>query len=406
MAKTKPSWPQVTGPLAQHAEGFRIELSGLGYTPLTAAAHIRLMAHLSRWLAAEGLETSALTSSTAEAYFAERRAVGYVNERTVGALRPLLDYLRRVGAVPIADAAIPASATEQLLTRYKSYLTAERGLAAATVELNVRLVRPLLFEHAGGQESRVELKELTARDIAAFVVEQSAQRPRSIKRVVTALRSLLGFLYIEGSIDQPLAKAVPSPPGWTLTGLPKALSGSQVSALLASCDAETATGRRDLAILTLLARLGLRAGEVSALKLDDIDWRRGELTVCGKANRIARLPLPSDVGERIVGYLRDGRPSTAEGRTVFVRAQAPYRALTSTGVTTIVATAGRRAGLGTIGAHRLRHSAATAMLRAGGSLREIGDVLRHRRAMTTAIYAKLDLEALRSLARPWPGEPR
>ena len=163
MAKTKPSWPQVTGPLAQHAEGFRIELSGLGYTPLTAAAHMRLMAHLSRWLAAEGLETSALTSSTAEAYFAERRSVGYVNERTVGALRPLLDYLRRVGAAPIADAAIPASATEQLLTRYKSYLTAERGLAATTAELNVRLVRPLLFEHTDEQESRIELKELTAR---------------------------------------------------------------------------------------------------------------------------------------------------------------------------------------------------------------------------------------------------
>ena len=231
MAKTKPSWPQVTGPLAQHAEGFRIELSGLGYTPLTAAAHMRLMAHLSRWLAAEGLETSRLTSSTAEAYFAERRAVGYANERTVGALRPLLDYLRRVGAAPIADAAIPASATEQLLARYKSYLTVERGLATTTAELNVRLVRPLLFEHAGGQESGVELKELTARDIAAFVVEQSAQRPRSIKRVVTALRSLLGFLYIEGLIDQPLAKAVPSPPGWTLTGLPKALSESQVAAL-------------------------------------------------------------------------------------------------------------------------------------------------------------------------------
>src|ERR1035441_8949804 len=125
MAKTKPSWPQVTGPLAQHAEGFRIEMSRLGYTPLTAAAHMRLMAHLSRWLAAESLETSALTSSTAEAYFAQRRSVGYVNERTLGALRPLLDYLRRVGATPIADAPIPASATEQLLTRYKSYLTVE-----------------------------------------------------------------------------------------------------------------------------------------------------------------------------------------------------------------------------------------------------------------------------------------
>jgi integrase/recombinase XerD len=140
--------------------------------------------------------------------------------------------------------------------------------------------------------------------------------------------------------------------------------------------------------------------------LEDIDWRRGELVIRGKGNRLARLPLPGDVGGRIVDYLRDGRLSTTESRTVFVGAQAPYRALSSTGITTVVAVAGRRAGLGTIGAHRLRHSAATAMLRAGGSLREIGDVLRHRRALTTALYAKVDLDALRTLARPWPAEPR
>jgi len=404
MAKTKPSWPLVTGPLAPHAAGFRAELSRLGYTPLTAAAHLRLVAHLSRWLTTEGLDASGLTSSTVETYFVERRLAGYVNERTVGALGPLLGYLRRVGAAPVPAAKIPASAIEQLLARYSAYLTVERGLAATTVDLNVRMVRPFLLEHASTRGGGVELKGLTARDVAAFVVEQSAQRPRSIKRIVTALRSLLGFLYVEGSIDRPLARAVPSPPGWTLTGLPKALSESQVAALLASCDRDTATGRRDLAILTMLARLGLRAGEVAALSLDDIDWRRGEFVVRGKANRISRLPLPCDVGDRVVDYLRDGRPSTVGGRTVFVGAQAPHRRLTSTGVTTVVAAAGRRAGLGVVGAHRLRHSAATAMLRAGGSLREIGDVLRQRRAMTTAIYAKLDLEALRTLARPWPAE--
>jgi integrase len=160
-----------------------------------------------------------------------------------------------------------------------------------------------------------------------------------------------------------------------------------------------------LAILTLLARLGLRAGEVAALRLDDIDWRLGEITVRGKGNRHDRLPLPADAGQRIVAYLQDGRPGTAQGRTVFVRAQAPYRALTSNAVTTVVAYAGKRAGLGVIGAHRLRHSAATAMLRSGGSLTEIGQTLRHARPLTTAIYAKVDVEALRQLARPWPGEP-
>ena len=223
----------------------------------------------------------------------------------------------------------------------------------------------------------IDLEDLTAREVAAFVVTQSRQRPKSVKQMVTALRSLLGFLHAEGLIGQPLA--VPSPAGWTQSGLPKALDGDQVAALLASCDPATRTGRRDLAILTLLARLGLRAGEVAALRLDDIDWRLGEITVRGKGNRHDRLPLPADAGQRIVAYLQDGRPGTAQGRTVFVRAQAPYRALTSNAVTTVVAYAGKRAGLGVIGAHRLRHSAATAMLRSGGSLTEIGQTLRHAR---------------------------
>jgi site-specific recombinase XerD len=182
------------------------------------------------------------------------------------------------------------------------------------------------------------------------------------------------------------------------------LSSDQVTALLTACDRNTSTGRRDFAILTLLVRLGLRAGEVAALVLDDIDWRRGEIGVRGKANRYDRLPLPADVGQAIVDYLRHGRPGVALGRAVFVWAHAPYRALSSTAVTTVVANAGRRAGIGLIGAHRLRHTAATSMLRAGGSLTEIGQVLRHRRVLTTAVYAKVDLQALRLVARPWPGD--
>jgi len=406
MAKTKPSWPSVTGPLAQYADGYRAEIARLGYTPLTAASQLRLVAHLSRWLVAGGLDASALTEPAVEAYFAGRRSEGYANERTVTALGPLLDYLRGLGAAPAAVAASPATASGQLLASYKTYLTRERGLAASTAELNARLLRPFLDAHAAGDEGRLELRQLTARDVASFVVDQSARRPRSVKRMVTALRWFLGFIYVEGLTGQPLAQSVPSPAGWTLTGLPKALPADKVAALLASCDRGYATGRRDLAILTLLARLGLRAGEVAALRLDDIDWRRGELVVRGKAGRVDRLPLPADVGERIAAYLHDGRPRCAGCRAVFITAQAPRRALGPTGVTTVVAAAGRRAGLGTIHAHRLRHSAATAMLGAGGSLREIGDVLRHRRAMTTALYAKLDLEGLRSLARPWPEAAR
>lgn len=290
---------------------------------------------------------------------------------------------------------------ERLLARYREYLLRERGLSRATAELNVRMVRPFLAGRAAEGDG-ADLERLTAGEVAAFVVAQSRQRPKSVGRMVTALRSLLGFLQVEGVIGD--APVVLSPAGWSQVGLPKALDGDQVSALLASCDLRTRTGRRDLAILTLLVRLGLRAGEVAALRLEDIQWRRGEITVRGKRNRRDRLPLPADVGRRIVAYLQDGRPGNVGGRTVFVSAQAPYRALSSNAVSSVVACAGRRAGLGVIGAHRLRHSAATAMLRAGGSLTEIGQTLRHARPLTTAVYAKVDLEALCQLGRPWPGE--
>jgi integrase/recombinase XerD len=400
-ARTSPSWARVDGPLAPYAGGFRVELERLGYTPLTAATHVRLMAHLSRWLAHEGAEVSGLTPALVEAYFTERRAAGYAGHVTGRALRPLLGYLRRLGVVPPAARPAAATAEERLLARYREYLLVERGLAETTADLNVRMVRPFLAGRATA-EGGLDLGHVTAGEVAAFVVAESRQRPKSVKRMVTALRSLLGFLHVEGLIGQSLA--VPAPAGWTQAGLPKALDGDQVAALLASCDPWTRTGRRDLAILTLLARLGLRAGEVAALRLDDIDWRRGEITVGGKGNRHDRLPLPADVGQKIVDWLQDGRPQAAQGRAVFVRAQAPYRALTSNAVTTVVVCAGRRAGLGLIGAHRLRHSAATAMIRAGGSLTEIGQTLRHVRPLTTALYAKVDVEALRQLARPWPGD--
>ena len=402
-AMTNPSWAGVRGPLAPYVDGVRAELERLGYTPLTAAAHVRLVAHLSRWLARHGVEASGLTPAAVDAYFAQRRAAGYVGHVTGRALQPLLGHLQRLGVVSPPVPVAPASPQERLLAQYRDYLTAERGLTETTAALNVRMVRPFLADQARMRQGRLELEQLTAGEVAAFVVAQGRQRPKSVKRMVTALRSLLGFLHVAGIVDQPLASAVPSVAGWTQTGLPKALDAEQVAALLASCDERTATGRRDLAILTLLVRLGLRAGEVAALSLEDIDWRRGEITVRGKGNRHDRLPLPADVGQRIVAYLRDGRPASTQDRTVFVRAQAPSRALTSNAVTTVVACAGRRAGLGVIGAHRLRHSAATAMLRAGGSLTEIGQTLRHVRPLTTAMYAKVDIQALRQLTRPWPG---
>ena len=394
---------RVPGPLGQYAEGFRDELQRLGYTPLSAIVHMRLMARLSGWLAERALGADALTAPTVETFFAERRAAGYVNSRTPSSVRPLVAYLHRTGVVAPSAPVAPTTAVELLLVRYSEHLRAERGLAPSTVSLNVRLVRPFLESRARAREGRLELDRLTAREVNAAVLEWSRCWPRSAKRMVTALRSLLGFVYVDGLVTRPLASAVPSPAGWALAGVPKALEPAQVEALLASCDRGTATGRRDFAILTLLARLGLRAGEVAALHLDDVDWRRGEVTVRGKANRHDALPLPADVGQAVAAYLADGRPGAALDRTVFVRAQAPCRALRSGGVIQVVVMAGRRCGLGPLGAHRLRHSAATAVLRGGGSLEEIGQLLRHTCPATSARYLKVDVEGLRRLARPWPG---
>jgi integrase/recombinase XerD len=263
-------------------------------------------------------------------------------------------------------------------------------------------MRPFLRKREA-PDGKLRLADLAARDITAFVVaEVPGRRTGSAKLAVTTLRSLLAFLYVEGVIAHSLASAVPSVAGSRLAGLPEALEVGQGQQLLATCDRSTAVGRRDFAILTMLVRLGLRAGEIVALELDDVDWRQGEIIVRGKGNRHERLPLPVDVGRAVVAYLRHSRP-TAESRRVFLRVRAPHRALTSSGVTNVVIGAAHKAGLPPVAAHRLRHTAATEMLRAGAPLAEIGQVLRHRSPLSTAIYARVDRAALRQLAQPWPG---
>ena len=392
---------RLTGPLAVFREGFTGELARLGYKPNAAADQMRLMAHLSRWMDAGRIEPAGLTPAVAQAFLAARRADGYVLWLSPKALVPLMGYLRRLGVTP-EPAPVPVTPAGALLGRYQRYLITERGLAATTSRCYADMVRPFLTgrEVAGA----LALADVSAAEITAFVLATCPAKPKgSAKLTVTALRSLLGFLHVEGLISEPLGQHVPSVASWRLAGLPRALEQGQVAALLASCDQRTATGRRDFAVLILLARLGLRAGEVAALSLDDIDWRAGEITVRGKGSRSERLPLTADAGEAVAAYLRDGRPEPFDGvRQVFLRARAPHHGLTTAGVSQAVFSAGQRAGIGPVRAHRLRHSAATGMLRAGVPLTEIGQVLRHRRLLSTAIYAKADTEALRALARPWP----
>jgi len=401
---TDPSRIRVCGSLEAFAAGFARELARQGYTANSACSQMHLMAHLSRWLACERLEAHGLYATEVERFLGARRAAGYTNHRTSKAMRPLLTYLRELGVAPPPPVCSPNGAVEVMLERYRHYLTVERGLGNATARGYLDAVRPFLRARLSPGGRDLELGHLSAADVTAFVVDRCPRQSRSAaKLTVTALRSLLGLLHVEGALERALASAVPSVAAWRLAGLPKGLELAQVRGLLGSCDRRTRNGRRDFAILTTLVRLGLRAGEIASLRLEDIDWRAGEIVVHGKGNRDERLPLPADVGEAVAAYLRRARPASAQSRTVFVRVRAPHRALSTGGVTQVVAAAARRAGLGHVYAHRLRHTAATQMLRAGASLPEVGQLLRHRRALTTAIYAKVDSEALRSVARPWPG---
>jgi site-specific recombinase XerD len=287
------------------------------------------------------------------------------------------------------------------LIRYRDYLRHERGLIPSTVHSLLDVARCFLDGYSRAEN--LELDQLTATDVTRFVLRES--RGHSIgyaKSRVSRLRSLLRFLYVEGQTPTPLAEAVPAIAGWRLSQLPKALEPQQVARLLRSCDRRTALGRRDYAILTMLVRLGLRAGDVVALELDNLDWQRGELAIRGKGRQEERLPLPVDVGEALVAYLRRGRPRV-DCRRVFLRGPAPHGPLSADTVRDVVYRACARSGVPRVGAHRLRHSAATHMLHRGASLPEIAQVLRHRSLKTTAIYAKVDRNALRALAQPWPG---
>jgi len=391
---------RVVGPLAQYRVGFEEALAAAGYTALSAANVLRLMGHLSRWLEARGLCAADLAGDVVSAYLASRRAAGYTCWLSPRGLAPLLDHLRMVGVVPPPVVGVVSGPVDEVVERYRGYLVGERGLAPATVRYY--LVDARSFLAGWVDDDGVRLSRLSAADVTAFVVEQCGRRSvGAAKILVTVLRSLLRFLFLEGLTSHELSAAVPAVAGWRGSHLPKGIGSAQVSALLASRDGCGLVDRRDRAILVVLVRLGLRAIEVARLQLDDIDWRRGEITIRGKGRRDERLPLPVDVGEAIVDYLRHGRVAIA-ARAAFVNVRAPFAPMTASGVKRVVQQAGVRAGLGRLGAHRLRHTAATEMLRAQTPLVEVGQVLRHRSLATTAIYAKVDRVALRGLAMPWP----
>jgi integrase/recombinase XerD len=397
----------VRGPLQPLVRGLLFEMIELGYGWTAQRSRLRLIAELSSWMAARAIGPTDLTQPLFDEFLGEARVLCR-GERwcSPSSERQLLGYLRGLGLVPEPLAPPLSDPVDRLLAEFGEYLVRERGLTAgsSTVHDYRRVARRFLLGRVDCDRGR---DQLVAGDVSAFVLTECRRlgSGRSGKLIVTSLRALLRFLYLEGHTASDLTGAVPLVAGWRGASLPRALDPESVRRLLACCDPDFPAGRRDRAILLVLARMGLRSGEVAAIRLADVDWRAGEVVIRGKDDRHERLPLPVDVGEGVVDYLRRGRPRR-EDPHLFLKARAPFGPLTGGTVRAVVRYACERAGIAPVGAHRLRHTVATEVLRAGAPLEEIASLLRHRRHATTVLYAKVDWERLRELARPWPGSER
>lgn len=390
-------------PLGPHLDSFAGILATLGYATVTGRSHLAFLADFGQWLVRSEVAITEVDERVVDAFVDARRHQGRLHRGQASTVRHLLEHLRQKAVIPSLEVESDETPFALLEGHYERYLRTERGLATATVLNYLPFVRRFLVEQF--RDGELRLLELGPPDISSFILRHAySMSPGRAKLMVTALRSFFGFLLQRGAIEVDLAASVPAVADWRLSTVPKYLTPEALQAVLDACNQGKPTGRRDYAILLLLARLGLRAGEVVALKLDDIDWRAGEIVVAGKGLFHDRMPLPADVGQALASYLRKDRPACSS-RRVFVRMKAPRRGFAhSSTVSTIVRRALERAGLHppVMGAHLLRHSLATGMLRQGASLAEIGEVLRHRVPNTTEIYAKVDIDGLRSLAQAWP----
>lgn len=387
-------------PIGSHLDGFTAWLAQRGYAWTTIRQHVWALAAFGRWLHRRGRSVRSLRRHDADD-FCRRPCAAARRVRDSAALGRFLAYLEAAHLMPAAPPVIDRSPLAQLYARYAAYLQHDRALSPLSAPRHWFVLRRFLVERFGDEP--IALRELRPDDVTRYLVRHVPAQSR-LSTPVSILRSFLRFLWQAGDIDRDLAAAIPPIRRWRLVEVPKYLQAAEVAHLLASVDRTSASGRRNYAILLLLARLGLRAGEVVRLELPDLDWRAGELTVRGKGSVHARLPLPRDVGAALATYLRTDRPPCAT-RRVFVCLKAPHRGLGHPAtVSTLVHCALNRAGLTppTTGAHLLRHSLATDLLRHGASLGDIGEVLRHRLPQTTEIYAKVDVDRLRTLAQSWP----
>jgi site-specific recombinase XerD len=389
------------GPLAPYLKAYAQRLHDDGYATQSGQLQLRMLGHFNRWLERQRMVAATVTSLTLERYVRSRRKTGKLRRGDTAALSRVLGMLRRDYPEPSSP---PLTAIQVVLQQFQRYLRQERSLAEATITNYTPIVAAFLA--ACFPTGIPDFHRIAASEIADFVRHQADRiTTKRATTVVTALRSFLRYLLYRGAITTDLAACVPTIATWSLSTVPKFLHADQIQRILDACDRDTAVGKRNYAILLLLARLGLRAGEVVVLTLDDIDWEAGLITVRGKGKRVAHMPLPVDVGAAMAEYLRRARPVCAS-RRMFIRAKAPLTGFAnSVAICSLVDRALETASVESAyrGTHLFRHSLATHMLAQGASLPEIGDVLRHRRPDTTTIYAKVDLVSLRSIALPWPG---
>ena len=390
---------RIRGPLLFHIRTVATALAEDGYLEAAAKSKLWCLADLGRWMERKGLTVGNLNEPGLEAFVRRYRQVGRGDPKT---LKQFRDHLRKRGVIADRKPACDRSPLAEILGGYEKHLRSERGLVVVTIRNYQSFVREFLVERF--REGPFQFAELKPSDISSFVLRHGpSMSPRRAQLMTAAFRSFFRFLFQHGELKADLAASVPTVADWRLSTVPKYLTPEEVGRMLQACNRRTATGRRDYAILLLLARLGLRGGEVVALELDDVDWRAGEILVRGKGLCDERMPLPVEVGEAVTSYLLRDRPA-CQTRRVFVRMRAPRGGLNGhSAVTSIVGRALHRAQLhpAVKGAHLLRHSLAISLLRSEATMGEIGEVLRHRRPATTDIYAKVDFEGLRSVALPW-----
>jgi integrase/recombinase XerD len=393
---------RITGPLADHREGLIESLRDQGYTEQTSAFIARVMAQMSVWLSSTELRPCDLTSRRIAQFLAERRRSGFVQYVTEEGLEPIVGYLRACGVVPPKGRRRERrSLADILLEQYETFLARERAICREVIDDYKRQARDFLLRACGGRPSA--LGGLTAAKVISYFSAEARRTPNpgTLKNTKAAIRSFLRYLHLTERVNQDLSGAMPPIACWRLSNVPKHLTTEDLQRVLHVPDRKTPVGRRDYAVLLLLARLGLRANEVASLEIDDFNWAQGQVVVHGKGGRQDLMPIPQDIGAAIIAYLRRGRPRS-DSRRLFLRARATHQPLTSGSVGAIARWAGQRCGITRMNAHRLRHTAACEMLKAGAGLEGIRQVLRHYHQDTTAIYAKVDYDSLICVSRPWP----